>query len=125
MRKTTMSRSAAVILALTLISILPASSISRAEAPSVDLSSYRADCGIDVHRDGDRLVVAWPMEGERGQITLDLVAGRPLFASIGVSAIAGRFRPILESADPTCFLVVGSRQAPVGRPPAMSVFNVF
>ncbi len=35
------------------------------------------------------------------------------------------FRVLLEAADPVAFLLVGSRQAPDGRPPGMSVFNVF
>ena len=36
-----------------------------------------------------------------------------------------RGSPMLENADPVTFLLVGSRQAPAGRPPEMSVFNVF
>ncbi len=66
------------------------------------------------------------MDDERGQLILDLTSGRPLIASIAVAAANAReFRRVLESVDPTCFLVVGSRQAPEGRPPQMSVFNVF
>ena len=97
----------------------------RAQAPSVDLSSYRAECGVDVRRDGDRLIIEWPMEDERGQLILDLATARPLIASIGVAGKSGDFRPLLEAADPAFFLLVGSRQAPEGRPPEMSVFNVF
>jgi hypothetical protein len=121
----TMSRSAMVILGLSLIASHAGSAIARAGPPSVDLSSYRAECGVLIARDGDRLKVEWPMEDERGQIILDLAAERPLIASIAVAGKAGEFQPLLEGADPTCFLVVGSRQAPEGRPPQMSVFNTF
>ena len=77
-------------------------------------------------RDGDRLRVEWPMEDERGQLVLDFAAGRPLVASLAVGGKdGGSFRRLLEGADPVCFLLVGSRQAPEGRPPEMSVFNVF
>ena len=98
----------------------------RAEGPSVDLSGYRAECGIVVRRDGDRLTLEWPMEDELGQLVLDLRPGRPLFASMGVTAKDGRgVGHIVKDVDPVCFLVVGSRQAPADRPPQMSVFNVF
>jgi hypothetical protein len=120
-----MGGSAPVILSLATIVALAGSSIGRAEGPSVDLSSYRADCGVAVLLGGDRLKVEWPMEDERGQIILDLVAGRPLIAAIGVAGKSGEFRSLLEAAEPTFFLLVSSRQAPEGRPPDMSVFNVF
>ncbi len=58
----------------------------RADDPSVDLSGYRPESGIVVRRDGDRLTLEWPMDGERGQCLLDLRPGRPLFASMGVIA---------------------------------------
>ena len=97
-----------------------------AQSPPVDLSDYRADSGIAVRRVGDRLTVEWPMEDEWGQLNLDLAGGRPLVASLAVGEKDGRnFRRLLEGADPVCFLLVGSRQAPEGRPPEMSVFNVF
>jgi hypothetical protein len=121
----TMSRSATVMLALSLIASVGGSSITRGAAPSVDLSGYRVNCGVEIRRDGDRLKVEWPMEDERGQIVLDLETGRPLIASIEVVRRAGEFQRLLEAADPTCFLVVGSRQASEGRPPQMSVFNEF
>ena len=65
------------------------------------------------------------MEDERGQLILDLARGGRLIASMGWLVRHGEFRPLLEAADPTCFLLVGSRSAPEGRPPQMSVFNVF
>lgn len=99
---------------------------AHAQQPPVDLSGYRADSGVAVSNAGNRLTVEWPMETERGRLMLDLTAGRPLIASMSVGTGDGRdFRPVLEAADPECFLVVGSRNAPEGRPPGMSVFNVF
>lgn len=100
---------------------------SRLDARSIeiDLSGYHPECGIAIERDGDSLVAQWPMqEGERGRLRLNLHEGTPLFSALGIVS-QGRFRPILENADPTAFLLVGSRKAPGGRPPGMSVFNVF
>ncbi len=101
-------------------------SVARAQPPVVDLSGYRADCGIAARRDGSRLTVEWPMEDERGQLILDLTGSRPLVDSVAVANKDGReFRRLLAAADPVCFLLVGSRQAPEGRPPDMSVWNIF
>src|SRR5579875_2545417 len=95
----------------------------RAADPTVDLSGYRADCGIAVQQVGSELKLSWrsPSFGERpGQLVLDLRSGRPLIRSMGVSPTAG-----LPNADPVTFLLVGTREAPKGRPPDMSAFNVF
>ena len=99
---------------------------ARAQSPSIDLSGYRAESGVAVGRAGDRLTLEWPMEDERGQLVLDFGARRPLVASVAVAGKeGGDFRGLLEGADPVCFLLVGSRQAPAGRPPGMNVFNTF
>ncbi len=98
-----------------------------AAEPSIDLSGYRADSGVAVRRDGDRIIVDWPMESkESGRLILDLQTGQPLIRSIGmVARTDGNARALLEGIDPVTFLLVGSRQAPAGRPPGMSVFNTF
>lgn len=115
-----------VMFAIVLFPSTTARSAFQAEPPSVDLSGYRADCGVDVLRDGERLRVEWPMEDERGQLVLDFAAGRPLVASLSVGGKGGgSFRRLMEGVEPVCFLLVGSRQAPQDRPPEMSVFNVF
>ncbi len=91
----------------------------------IDLAGYHAECGIAIERDGDWLAIEWPMQGsERGRARLDLRAGKPLLSTLG-TVTEGRFRAIVEDADPTAFLLVGERKAPAGRPPGMSVFNVF
>ena len=65
-------------------------------------------------------------QGERGHLVLDLRAGRPLIQAMGLSEpSANPMVPLLEGLDPVTYLLVGSRQAPAGRPPGMSVFNVF
>jgi len=111
---------------LALLVGLVAASGASADPPAVDLSDYHPESGIAVRRDGDRLILEWPMEDETGQLILDLAAGRPLIRSLGIAGKDARdARILLEEADPTTFLLVGSRQAPADRPPGMSVFNVF
>lgn len=80
-----------------------------------------------VESDHERLTVRWPLEnGEVGQVVLDLRDGKPLFESMAIAAKrAEPFRPVLRDVDPVTFLVVGERRSPDGRPPGMSVFNVF
>ena len=83
-------------------------------SPSVDLSGYRAESGVAVSRDGDRLKVEWPMEDERGQLVLDLRAGAAADRFDGGRRQGRRvsFDRCSKSVDPVCFLLVGSRQAP-------------
>jgi hypothetical protein len=93
---------------------------------SVDLSRYRSDCGIAVRHQADQLVLEWPMEGnEAGQLSLNLRPGQPLIRSMAVAAPSGRPKALLQNVEPVTFLKVGTRRAPAGRPPGMSVFNVF
>src|SRR5262249_28608300 len=98
-----------------------------AEEPAVDLSGYRPDSGVTVRRQGNRLILGWPMEHqETGELIFDLRPGRPLIRSLGVvSRFVEPVHYLLVGADPSAFLRVGSREAPGGRPPDMSVFNVF
>ena len=93
----------------------------------VDLSRYKAESGVTAVRGDQRLTIGWPMGGEEtGQLVINLRAGEPLFQSLEVSPRPGAsFQPILQSVDPVTFVVVGERRAPEGRPPQMSVFNVF
>ncbi len=101
--------------------------LSRVDARpiEIDLAGYHAECGIAIEKTSDGLALEWPMQdAERGRARLDFRENRPLVREIG-TITAGRFRPILEDADPTAFLLVGERRAPGGRPPGMSVFNVF
>src|SRR5262249_16070571 len=65
-------------------------------------------------------------KAETGELVLDLRPRQPLIRSIGVSREAGNAaQSLVEHAMPVTFLLVGSREAPAGRPPEMSVFNVF
>ena len=93
----------------------------------VDLSGYRAECGVAVAREGDRLLVSWPMtEKETGRLVLRLHAGSPLIETLGISdGTDGEPGTILADADPSVVLTVGSRETPKNRPPDMDPFNVF
>ncbi len=101
-----------------------------AAEPTVNLSGYRTESEVSVeHRDG-QLRLSWPSEpgpghDARGHLVLDLQPGRPLIRTMGIFAGANPASPVLESLDPSTYLLVGTRQAPAGRPPEMSVFNVF
>ncbi len=64
-------------------------------------------------------------EAETGELVLDLRLQHPLIRSLGIAKDGTKATALLENADPATFLVVGSREAPSGRPPEMSVFNVF
>jgi hypothetical protein len=99
-----------------------------ARGMDVDLSGYRAECGVEAAVDSQgRLTLRWPFEAEQGgQIVLDTREGQPLIEQISLGGNGEKsFHTILRSADPTVFVVVGERRAPGGRPPQMSVFNVF
>ncbi len=93
----------------------------------VDLSKYSADCGVTIRHEGDRLNVAWPLADDRfGRLVIDLDPGKPLFESLGTSeGIDTPGAVILSRVDPRLVLTVGTRSAPSGRPPEMSIWNVF
>jgi hypothetical protein len=94
-----------------------------ADGPSVDLSGYRASSGVTVEHVENELRISWrsPAFGNLpAHLVLDLRPRHPLIRSMGISPSAS-----LQDADPLTFLLVGTREAPSGRPPDMSVFNVF
>jgi hypothetical protein len=100
------------------------------EQVPVDLSRYAPDCGVAIRRDGNRLRVAWPLGDtgarEFGRLTVDLTAGQPLLETIGIAPDAtGPATTLLQGVEPVTSVTVGTRQAPPGRPPRMSVWNVF
>src|SRR5262245_25511196 len=98
-----------------------------AQGIAVDLSAYSPKCGVEVKRDGDRLLVAWPAgDNEFGRVALDLRPGVPLFQTLGLApAAAGAEDVLLRGVTPVTFLTVGTREAPPGRPPEMSIWNTF
>jgi hypothetical protein len=92
----------------------------------VDLSGYAPSCGVEVKRDGSRLLIAWPMGGDdAGRLSLDLRSKQPLIASLGIASGSAEPKTLVRGVEPLVFLTVGTRQAPPGRPPEMSVFNTF
>jgi hypothetical protein len=92
-----------------------------------DLSGYSPECGVEVRQRGTKLMLAWALgEGESGRLRLDLFPGEPLIESLGIVPEApGDARVVLQNIDPVTFLTVGTREAPSGRPPQMSMWNVF
>src|SRR5581483_3309373 len=94
---------------------------ARAQALVADLSGYDPACGVAVTQAGHRLQVEWPAgDGQTAQLVLDLRPGQPLIESLGLGA-----EPVLRGMAPVTFLTVGTRQAPAGRPPEMSVWYTF
>jgi hypothetical protein len=100
---------------------------ARGREVQVDLTRYDRGCGVGVVAEKERIEIRWPFEDdESGRLVLDLREGKPLFEQIGIAGgNGGAFRTVIGGTDPALYLVVGERQAPVGRPPEMSVFNVF
>ncbi|MGC8643117.1 MAG: hypothetical protein ACP5XB_24930 [Isosphaeraceae bacterium] len=98
-----------------------------ARALQVDLTRYDPACGVTVKAQNEQLDLDWPLgRDETGRLVIDLRAGSPLFREISIAAKkSAPFQQVLEGIDPTAFVVVGERKAPVGRPPEMSEFNVF
>ncbi len=98
--------------------------------PTVDLSGYRPDSGVSIEHQDGQLRISWPLgpasrSEARGHLVLELQQGRPLIRSIGTAEAGAPMVSVLEDVDPVTYLLVGTRQAPAGRPPEMSVFNVF
>jgi hypothetical protein len=124
-----MSRQAIWHVTLATITLFDLAGVVQAMDVSIDLSAYRPDCGIAVATQGDRLTLRWPMardDTETGELVLDFRPEQTLIRSIGIARKAdAAAKALLENADPATFLLVGSREAPPGRPPEMSVFNVF
>lgn len=109
------------------------SSLAQTSVP-VDLSGYRAECGIALETGAGlgegRLGVTWPIVGDdSGRLVLDLRPGKPLVERLAIGSRAAGPRKgetaLLADVDPVTFVTVGSRESPPDRPPGMSVFNVF
>jgi hypothetical protein len=93
----------------------------------IDLSAYSPACGVSVRTAGDTMRVTWPIGGQAdfGHMVLNLRSDRPLIASLQISGEFTGAESILTGVDPVTFVTVGTRNAPDGRPPTMSVWNVF
>src|SRR5262245_2990975 len=83
--------------------------------------------GVQVRRHGERLIASWPMAGgEFGELALDLRPGKPVIESLGLADRAGGTgTPVLRGVEPVTWMTVGTREAPAGRPPGMSIWNTF
>jgi hypothetical protein len=101
--------------------------LGQAQRVEVDLAGYARSCGVDIRRAGSTLAATWPVgNGESGQVSLNLQPGGPLIHSLGLKGSEGAPpEPLLREIDPAFLLTVGTRSAPEGRPPDMSIWNTF
>ena len=95
-----------------IFSFLVAIPVQLQAAVPIDLSLYRADSGIDVQRQGQRLVLQWNAAAdERGRLTLDLTGDRPLIENIALLSHDDLVvKTLMQDVDPITFVTVGSRQ---------------
>jgi hypothetical protein len=116
----------AIVLSAAVCWLLAMTGRLTAQEPTVDLSAWHAASGVDVRQENDTIVVSWPSPHHDCAFELDLRPGQPLFRTIGLRSHPGaENRTLIKEADPVTFLLVGTREAPGGRPPGMSVFNTF
>ncbi len=114
------------LIAVVFVAMLGLPDRAPAQEPTVDLSAFEARGGCAVRRTGDELQLSWPADRATGYLAVDLLAGRPILKSMGLVTDDGKgARALVENADISTFLLVGSRTAPADRPPSMSLFNVF
>jgi hypothetical protein len=106
---------------------------------AVNLTGYAPQCGVQVQRDGARLLLSWHTHNaEQVRCILNLQESAPLIESlactpgkpaaapaqgIGAAALPAR-RPAADAApaivwhaEPVFFVTVGTREAPPGKPP--------
>ncbi len=88
---------------------------------------YSPDCDVEIRQSAHLLLVNWPMEGgDYGRLALNLKPDAPLIESIGVAAAgSGVYAPTMREMNPVFFMHVGTRAAPPGRPPELSIWDVF
>ena len=90
---------------------------SALHALTPDHSRFDPACGIQIEAKEDQIVARWENEaGEGRSVRFDLREGMPLIADLG---------GVLGNLDPLVSLTLGTRQAPAGRPPEMSIWNTF
>lgn len=121
-------RSPSVPCTLPLALLLGLTLAAQAADVTVDLSGFRApkEDSVRVRHEGERLDLTWPASSDQvARLVLDLHPGAPLIQSVGLVSDASKEPATLKGVDPEWFLTVGTRESPRGRPPEMSVFNVF
>lgn len=81
------------------------------------LAGYSDRCGIKVNAKEDEITIVWPGGGgSQESMVFDLRDGSPLISQLGGS---------LAGLDPFVSITAGTRAAPAGRPPGMSIWNTF
>ncbi len=88
-----------------------------ARAMTPDVARYSPACGVAITTEEDHITVSWSAGAvARHEARIDLRAGRPLLSSLD---------GVLRDLDPFVSITAGTRVAPEGRPPAMSIWNTF
>ena len=101
-----MKRLVAVMLAA-----LPLASLMRAQAPSCDMSGYRAQVGLTASNGADGLTLTWDAEGDRGvRMRLAIDAGIPTIRELAVRRSGGAWAALAADAQPEFRLVSGFRR---------------
>lgn len=88
-----------------------------------------ADSPVSLVANDDRLTLSWPVaetpNPPQGRLVLDLRDGQPLLSELTILDAQGAPQSRMTGVEPVAFVTVGTRNAPGGRPPEMSPFNVF
>jgi hypothetical protein len=89
---------------------------SAAAEVAVDLSGHKAESGVVVRQDGDRLRLTWPIaEGEFGVLVLKLRPHEPLVEELGLAKTTGGTSvALLTKVTPVTYLTVGVRDLKQG-----------
>ncbi len=97
------------------------------QAVPVDFSGYEKGYEVRVEAKGADLSVVWPLGNrEFGRLDIDLEPGKKLFKAVSIApGNDGPWTPLLQETAPELSITVGSREAPSGRPPQMSIWNTF
>jgi hypothetical protein len=96
---------------ITAASLLAIAAIARAETP-IDLSSYRADCEVQIEAWNGHMRAIWPVgNGETAEVTFDMSGDRPLIEQMALRKESAEHSTILTGVDPVFFLTVGERRA--------------
>jgi hypothetical protein len=91
----------------------------------VDLSQVDPEGAFRCTSSEGRVQLQWPIGDER-EARLVLATGRTSRTIAAIEIVkGGDVRPIVRDARFTYRITVGSRQAPRGRPPEMSIWNTF
>ncbi len=123
-----MTRPSLSLIALIVITCLFATTpASLAADPAAIVTAKSTGCDVKVDPDSGELHVSWQIRPETtATLTFDAREGQPLIKTIAIASGSGSAKKtLLHGLDPILSLTVGTRVAPPGRPPEMSIWNTF